>query len=464
MSGRYAVPMVTQPPAPPAVPAAPPGPPVAPPRRFDLRRVLWLGLLMSASALSAIGVVTYIGWHIGPLAFTVGLVAAILPVPVLIGCFLWLDRYDPSPMWIMAVCFIWGAGVATGGALIANTQTAHLAEALGLPDDLVGVLVAPFAEELLKAALPLLLFVFYRRAFTGLIDGVVYCGLSATGFAMVENVLYLGDLGFAHASEEGGYVAGAAAVTVMFIGRVVFTGFAHPLFTSMTGVGLGIAARSPHRSVRVVAPLAGLLVAMMMHGAWNLMATLSINNGLIILYGYFAVFMPIFLGMLGLVLWTRSWEGRLAERVLPAYAAAGWLSPPEVATLGTLGRRLSARRWAKRVAGDAGLAAMRGYQFAATRLALLRDGMERGVRADNLPAAVAEEQRLLTAIDGYRRVFTGRDPLTPRAWWSNGGYQIQFPDGAVRPVAAPPLPVVPVPFVLTPVGAAPGAGPPSPAR
>jgi RsiW-degrading membrane proteinase PrsW (M82 family) len=459
--------MVTQPTPPPVVPTAPSGPPAAPPKRFDLRRVFWLGLLMSVSALSAIGVVTYIGWHIGPLAFTVGLIAAILPVPVLIGCFLWLDRYDPSPMWILIVCFIWGAGVATGGALIANTQTAHLFEFLGLPDDLVGVLVAPFVEELFKAALPLLLFVFYRRAYAGLIDGVVYCGISATGFAMVENVLYLGDLGFAHASEEGGYAAGAAAVTAMFIGRVVFTGFAHPLFTSMTGVGLGIAARSPHRSVRVVAPLAGLLVAMMMHGSWNLMATLSVNNGLIILYGYFAVFMPIFLGMLGLVLWTRSWEGRLAERVLPAYAAAGWFSPPEVATLGTLGRRLSARRWAKRVAGDAGLSAMRGYQFAATRLALLRDGMERGVRAGSLPDAVAEERNLLSAIDGYRRTFTGRDPLTPRAWWSNGGYQIQFPDGAIRSVAAPPLPVVPVPFVLNPAGpqpAMPGVGPPPPGR
>jgi RsiW-degrading membrane proteinase PrsW (M82 family) len=451
--------MVTQPPAPPAVPMAPPGPPVAPPKRFDVRRVLWLGLLMTVSALSAIGVVTYIGWHIGPLALTVGLVAAILPVPVLIGCFLWLDRYDPSPMWILIVCFIWGAGVATGGALIANTQAAHLIRSFGQPDDLVGVLVAPFAEELLKAALPLLLFVFYRRAFAGLIDGVVYCGISATGFAMVENVLYLGDLGFAHASQEGGYAAGAAAVTVMFIGRVILTGFAHPLFTSMTGVGLGTAARSPHRSVRVVAPLAGLLVAMMMHGSWNLMAILSVNNGLIILYGYFAVFMPIFLGMLGLMLWTRSWEGRLAERVLPAYVAAGWFSPPEVATLGTIGRRLSARRWAKRVAGDAGLAAMRGYQFAATRLALLRDGMDRGVRANGLPAAVAEERRLLEAVDGYRRAFTGRDPLTPRAWWSEGRYQIQFPDGAVRPVAAPPLPVVPVPFVFSPAGPPPGPAP-----
>jgi hypothetical protein len=40
------------------------------------------------------------------------------------------------------------------------------------------VLVAPVIEETLKALFPLLLFVFYRRAYTGIIDGIVYCGLS----------------------------------------------------------------------------------------------------------------------------------------------------------------------------------------------------------------------------------------------------------------------------------------------
>ena len=141
-----------------------------------------------------------------------------------------------------------------------------------------------------------------------------------------------------------------------------------------------------------------------------------------ILYGYFALFMPIFFGMLGFALWVRSWEGRLAERVLPVYVRAGWFSPPEVAALGTLGRRLSARTWARRVAGEAGHTAMRNYQFAATRLALLRDALNRGFHRspEDLANARHEERVLLEAIDGYRQVFVGRDPLTPRAWWSDG--------------------------------------------
>jgi len=252
------------PPSGPPVPAAQPpaggynGPPmggysVPPARGFEGRRLLWLGLLIAVCALSVIGIVTYVGWNIGPVALGVGIAGALLPVPVLVGCFLWLDRYDPSPLWIIIVSFLWGAGVATSGALVVNTQATHLFEEWGVAEDLVAVLVAPFIEELLKAAFPLLLFAFYRKAFTGIIDGIVYCGLSATGFAMVENILYLGGHGFAGESEKG-YAAGAFAVTAIFILRVPLTGFAHPLFTSLTGIGLGIAARSPSRTVRVVAP------------------------------------------------------------------------------------------------------------------------------------------------------------------------------------------------------------------
>ncbi len=391
--------------------------------------------------------VAFLGLRIGPVPLAVGLAGAILPVPVLIGTFLWLDRYEPSPTWIMAVSFLWGAGVATSGAIVVNTVVGDALVRAGKPEALVAVLVAPVIEEALKAAFPLLLFAFYRKAFTGIIDGVVYCGLSATGFAMVENILYVGGHGYAGGAEQSP-ASGALLALAVFLGRVPLTGFAHPLFTSMTGLGLGFAARSPRKAVRVLAPLTGLLAAMTLHALWNLMASLAAVEGYVLLYGYFAVFMPLFFVVVGLVLWVRSWEGRLAERVLPRYATAGWFSPPEVVALGTLGRRLSARAWAKRVAGPAGHAAMKRYQYAATRLALLRDGLDRGLypTPEDSTNAVAEEYRLLVEIDQCRKVFTGRDPLTPWAWWNSGGYQIQFPDGVVRPVAAPPSPVVPVPF------------------
>src|SRR5688572_30181593 len=81
-------------------PADPPAPVGAPPTGIDRRRVLWLSALITFCALCGIALLVYLGWNIGPLALGVGIASAILPVPVLVACFLWLDRYQPSPLWI----------------------------------------------------------------------------------------------------------------------------------------------------------------------------------------------------------------------------------------------------------------------------------------------------------------------------------------------------------------------------
>jgi RsiW-degrading membrane proteinase PrsW (M82 family) len=413
-------------------------------------------------AACAVYMVFELGVSLGVEALVIGLVAAILPVPVLVACFLWLDRYEPEPMKYLIFCFAWGAFVSTTASLNVNRISAGFFQDRGLSESLVAVLVAPFIEELTKALGPLLLLIFRRREWSGVTDGIVYCGLAAIGFAMVENILYLGGHGYAAGVEEYGPATGAQNVFLIFILRILLTGFAHPLFTSMTGVGFGIAARSADRRIWVFAPLAGLLLAMMLHGAWNLTPTLAVATGqsLILLYGYIGVMVPIFFGMVGLAVWLRGWEGRLTERRLPDYVRAGWLTPPEVAALGSLGRRHSARQWAKRVAGDEGLRAMRGYQFAATRLALLRDGMLRGLddKPADLARAVGEERRLLDAIAAYRGVFTGRDPHAPAAVWNGDNYRLAFPDGVHRTLPAPDEPVVPIPVVLTPAPTGPRFG------
>ena len=55
------------------------------------------------------------------------------------------------------------------------------------------------------------------------------------------------------------------------------TFFGHPLFTSMTGIGLAVALRSKSKIVRVVAPLAGYCAAAFLHMAFN--ATASLVSG-----------------------------------------------------------------------------------------------------------------------------------------------------------------------------------------
>ena len=442
-------------------PPGQPGPTGRPQRRVNVWRVVWLTVAIVVMAASGIGMLLFLGWRMGPVALIVGIGAAVLPVPLLVYCFLWLQRYRPAPVWYLVGSFSWGACMATLVSLVVNTGSSLLLERYHMQEDLVAVLVAPFIEETTKAAGPVVLFwvLFHRRRRThsGIIDGIVFCGLSATGFAMVENILYIGGLGYAQGVENGGALVGAAGVVKVFFARIVMAGFAHPLFTLMTGIGIGIAAREANRVVRWLAPIGGWLVAMMLHGSWNLMSVLvkATQQAYVMLYGYVAVMMPIFFCMVGFALWLRSSEGRLTERVLAVYARAGWLSPPELAALGTLGRRASARRWAKRVAGDPGARAMRAFQFDATKLALLRDGLHRGIGTEpaDLPHTLAEEQRLLGALMGYRTVFTGRDPQVPPARWDGSRYHITFPDGVVRPLDQPEQAVVPVPvtFVAQPL-------------
>lgn len=447
---------------------APPGAPAPQPRRrSSVRRGLLLAGAISFITVCAIAVLAVIGSNIGVQALLVGLVAAILPVPILVLAFLWLDRYEPEPTRYLIFCFGWGAFVATLVALGVNTGAAVLLDAAGLSEEIVAVAVAPVIEEIGKA-LPaaLLLMISRRRGLSGITDGIVYCGLSATGFAMVENILYLGGSGWRAGLEEAGPATGLFNLLLVFAARILMSGFAHPLFTAATGVGLGVAARTTSTAVRWLAPLVGLVVAMLLHAAWNTMAVLTavLMQPLLFLYGYVGVMMPIFFGMVGLAIWLRAREGQITQRTLPDYVRAGWLTPPEVAALRSLGTRHSARQWARRVAGEPGVRAMRRFQYAATRLALLRDGVRRGLERTprERARAEAEERELLAEISAQRAVYVGRDPVVPPAHWDGVAYTITFPDGSTRRVPAPAEPAVPLPVPLAmfagrlPVAAPPG--------
>ncbi len=465
---------MTQPPSwePPQQPAAQPLPPqqsaepthpaqvptltpIKPPKRINWNRVLGLGLPLLLIIVCGVWLLIKLGSNIGASGVVVGVIAAILPVPFLVAAFMWLDRYEPEPTIYLAFCLLWGAFVATLAALYANTAMSHLFERWNLPDNLVAVLVAPVVEESMKALGPVLLILFTiwtkRRTVNGIVDTIVFFGLSATGFAFSENILYLGGYGYDAGAEHGGVAGGLTAVATTFLVRIPLSGFAHPLFTSMTAIGVGVAIKSNRRIVKILAPLAGWFGAMVLHGSWNLMSVITQATGhlQVLLYGYFAFFVPIFLAALGFVMWLRSAEGGLTATALDGYVHAGWISPPEVASLGSIARRRSARAWAQRVAGKPGADGMRGFQLAATQLALLRDRIDRRAAANNAPLEqdAVEERQLLALIMAYRSAYVGRDPATPRATWDGHRYHVAFPDGVVRAIEEPRTPVVPVPVI-----------------
>ncbi|MDR7543565.1 MAG: PrsW family intramembrane metalloprotease [Armatimonadota bacterium] len=207
--------------------------------------------------------------HTAPLsALLLCTVAAILPVPIYAAVILWLDRHEKEPTSLLLAAFFWGAIVATFISLLLNTGAGVILRAMWGPrwaTVLTPSIVAPVVEESSKGLALLLLFLAARGEFNNLIDGLVYGGLVGLGFAMTENVLY-----FARAYTQGGI----AGLGLIFIMRVILSGFIHPLFTGAIGAGLGYAREAPGALTKVGAPLLGYACGMLGHALWNATASL----------------------------------------------------------------------------------------------------------------------------------------------------------------------------------------------
>ncbi|MEU9588119.1 PrsW family intramembrane metalloprotease [Streptomyces sp. NPDC048193] len=403
----------------PPYPTRPPAPQHRHPHWWQRAWVRY-GALVTLLALSGLVILALVREQTGTQGFLVGLGLAVLPVPLLIAAFRWLDRVDPGPWRNLLFSFPWGACAAALIAIVANSfATRWIATATADPtgaDTLGATVIAPVVEESAKAAAVLLVFLFRRRNFTGIVDGVVIAGVTATGFAFTENILYLGT---AFGTDQLTGDRGIASVTAAtFFVRVVLSPFAHPLFTVLTGIGFGVAALSADRRRlrRVLLPLAGLLLAMGMHALWNGSASLG-EYGFFAVYGAFMV--PVFGLLTWLAVWTRQRELGVIRAELPVYAVAGWLAPAEPFVLGSMRARRIARQHARRHAGKRAARTVAEYEAYATSLAFLR---QRGRRGRAGADYVVRERELLTEL--WRRRETARPAL----------------DHAAR-VTAPPVPV-----------------------
>lgn len=375
----------------PAVPAGlPPGYPLPRPQRPRAQRVLGWGALVVLLAGSGLETLAVIAEETGPVGLVGGLLLAAVPVFPMIAVLLWLDRYEAEPTSLLAFAFGWGAGVATFGALVINTASAHEIQQAGGDPTTAAIVVAPVVEESLKGLAVLIILLMRRREFDGVVDGIVYAGLAGTGFAFVENVFYIG-----RAWQD---VGGQTAV-IVFIVRCVVSPFAHPLFTVAIGVGVGLAARSRHILVRIVAPVTGWCVAVLLHGAWNLSATSGLS-GFVVMYGL--VQLPLLVAVVVLALLARRREGRLISHHLAVYSSTGWLSHDEVGMLGSLARRRDARNWARRIGGRPARRAMRDFQELGSELAFLRERMVRGTATRD---AREQEYAMLAALAVLRGRF-----------------------------------------------------------
>ncbi len=239
-------------------------------------------------------------------------VVAFIPAMFYLIPLVWLDRYDPEPAWLLALAFAWGALVAVVVSFVINT-------AIGLVfgGEIGAVISAPVFEEGSKGLGVVLILIFFRKYFDDILDGIIFAGVVALGFATVENVLYYG---------RGIYSGGSNGLIILFVMRGIMSPFAHVTFTSMTGIGCGISRESHNTIVRFLMPVLGYGCAILLHAIWNGMAVIGGFGGFIL--GYIFLEIPFFLIFVGFSFYVMYRQNKILKEMLAIDVARG-LIPPE---------------------------------------------------------------------------------------------------------------------------------------
>lgn len=172
--------------------------------------------------------------------------------------FLWLifiykkDKLQPEPMRFIALTFAAGAiSVIPVGIIelvlsrafdLENIDTTAKAAVLSW-------LIAGFLEEGAKLLIVLLI-MFKKNVFDEPMDGIIYAGASALGFAALENVLYIQKFG----------------VEVILV-RGPLSTIAHLLFSSFWGYALGLSKFDERNRKALI--IKGFVLSAFSHGLFN---------------------------------------------------------------------------------------------------------------------------------------------------------------------------------------------------
>lgn len=337
--------------------------------------------------------------------------------------FVWLDRFRSARPVTWLLVFGWGACASTWFSIHVNTwagMAMATREANADSGARAAIFAAPFVEELAKATILVVLVVLWRNQIVSRLSMVTLAGLSAVGFAFVENILYYSRV-WMQATNDITIADPQATMLELVKLRGIYTSFGHPLFTMMTATGLviGLAARS--KIVRVVAPVGGFMMACFGHMLFNGLASTNSTDNLMGPW-YLA------LGIVGVVVVSLIvsvvGNAQVLKARLADYQRSGWIGPREVELFGGPLRRMKLLSYAM----------LRGprtwWQTAQlvrryTELAYLRNQMVRGTvggagddRAHDLIVEIAQ-LRNSRALTDYR----GLALLPPRRR---------------RPVAVPP--------------------------
>lgn len=370
--------------------------PGTPGRRSALKIVLAIFACMIA-LLSGLLVLLLIGVETGPAGLIVGMLVASLPVPFYVMLILWIDRYESEPLWMLATAFFWGALVAVFIAFILNTA-GGIFVTIATRDKNVGaafaaIISAPIVEETAKALILFIFFFWKKDEFDGILDGIVYAGMVGLGFAMTENIQYYGKAVMHGGMED---------LKGTFIVRGALSPFSHPLFTSMTGIGLGWARQSKSSAVKLIAPIAGFLLAMFLHAAWN--GSAVIFGGLGLLITYLILMVPVLIATLMVVYFGWRREGNVVREHLYADYQRGMFSPQEYERLCSVRGRMGSSMNALTSRGYRAWRDRMRYNQIASELAFHRSRSARGVVSGAQPAHERDAEYLQMLQDLRRRL------------------------------------------------------------
>jgi hypothetical protein len=177
--------------------------------------------------------------------------------------------------------------------------------------------VAPVVEESLKGIAILLVMLIFSQRFNSLMDGLVYAGITALGFAATENIYYIYNYGYLESGIRG-------LLYLVFV-RVLLVGWQHPFFTAFTGIGVAMARLTRNFAVRLAAPILGWASAVMVHSVHNTLANFftslqwSVMGTILDWAGWLVMF--------GFIIWAIHREQVMVKQMLADELAGGILTP-----------------------------------------------------------------------------------------------------------------------------------------
>ena len=249
-----------------------------------------------------------------------------VPMFLFAGFINWLDRYEKEPKALLGAAFVWGVLIAGGGAYIINTMLGMgvyiVTGSESATDFATASIIAPIVEESLKGLAVLVVFFLFRKEFDSTLDGIIYAGITALGFAAIENVLYIYNYGY----QVGGW---SGLWQLVFI-RVILVGWQHPFYTAFTGIGLASARMNRNYFIKIIAVLGGFSIAVFAHAFHNTFGGLIGGlEGLAV--GTFLDWVGWFF-MLLFIVWMIVHERNILKRQLHAEATNGLISPAQYRT------------------------------------------------------------------------------------------------------------------------------------